>query len=47
MAQPKGGKRGRKAISHDDLLQEIREIVDEQASYGYRRVWGIPRRRGR
>lgn len=47
MAQPKGGKRGRKALPHDDLLQEIREIVDVRASYGYRRAWGILRRRGR
>lgn len=47
MAQPKNGKRGRKALSQDDLLQEIREIIDERVSYGYRRAWGILRRRRR
>lgn len=44
-AQPKNGKRGRKPL--DDLLQEIRGIIDERASYGYRRAWGIFRRRRR
>lgn len=46
-SQPKNGKRGRKALPHDELLQEIRKIVDERASYGYRRAWGILRRRRR
>jgi putative transposase len=47
MAQPRSGKRGRKPLPHDDLLQEVREIIDERASYGYRRTCGILRRRRR
>jgi len=46
-AKPKNGKRGRKAMPSDELLREIREVVDERASYGYRRACGILRRKRR
>lgn len=47
MAKPKNGRLGRKPLPQDALLVEIREVIDERASYGYRRAWAMLRRRRR
>ena len=46
-AKPKIGKRGRKALPDEQLVGEIRAVIDEQGSYGYRRAWATIRRRRR
>ncbi len=47
MAKPKNGHRGRPALVDDALLEEIKHIIAEQGSYGYRRTWAILRRERR
>lgn len=46
-AKPQNARRGRKPMPDEPLLREIREVIDERASYGYRRAWAILRRRRR
>lgn len=46
-AKPKNGRRGRPPLVDDALLHEIKQIIADQGSYGYRRTWAILRRERR